>query len=151
MAALKAAASERQALNTCSAGEVLALAGVYSLAAALVVSDTIDMCVLPAGMVPEDLILSVDDLDSHGTPAIVLDVGIYDSVGSTTDADAFIASSTVAQAGGVARLSAVAGRKIAPVDYDRLVRITVSTAPATGATTGQIRCTLLARAKGYDD
>lgn len=131
--------------------KTIALAGIvptrveFDLTAALVLNDTIDMVKLPAGHVPVDLILDTDDLDTGGAPAIVLHVGLRKADGTTDDPDAFIASSTVGQAGGMARLSAVAGLRIAAADEDRNVYITVATAPATGATTGKIGVTLLSR------
>ncbi|MGE4072719.1 MAG: hypothetical protein AB7E72_16240 [Lysobacterales bacterium] len=116
----------------------------FDLTAALALNDTIDMVKLPAGHVPVDLILDTDDLDS-GVAAIVLHAGLRKADGTNDDPDAFIASSTVAQAGGVARLSAVAGLRIAAADVDRNVYITVATAPGTGATSGKIGVTLISR------
>lgn len=145
------AAGVRPALTRADAGCVGINHGVFSLTAALIVNDTIRICKLPAGEVPVDFILGSDDLDSGGSPAIVLKVGIEDTVGDTSDDDALILGSTVAQAGGIARMDAVAGRRLAPVQYDRYITIKVSTAPATGATSGVISGTLMTRAKGFDD
>jgi hypothetical protein len=149
--AYTAAAANRPAISSSEAGEHIAQTGVFDLSAAFVINDTVDMCKLPAGMVVDDLILSTDDLDSGGSPAIVVDVGLYDNVGSTSSQAAFISGSNVAQAGGVARLAVAAGRKIAPVDYDRYIRVKVTTAPATGATSGKIKVTAITRNKGFDD
>lgn len=117
----------------------------FDLTAALAINDTIDMVKLPAGHVPVDLILDTDDLDSGGSPAIVLHVGLRKADGTNDDADAFIASSTVGQAGGVARMAAVAALRVTKSDSDRNVYITVATGPATGATSGKIGVTLISR------
>lgn len=103
---------------------------------ALVLNDTIDTSILPGNHIPTDLILFSDDLDS-GT-AIMLQVGLYDPVLGTTNVACFLSASNVAQAGGIARANVVDFLKLAPVDYDRYVRITVSTAPGTGAATGKV-------------
>lgn len=149
--AYRANAADRPSISSSEAGEHIAQTGIYDLTAALVVNDTIDMCKLPAGMTIDDLIISTDDLDTGGTPAIVLDVGLYDDIGSTSSQTAFITGSTIAQVGGVARLANFAGRKITPVDYDRYIRLKVTTAPATGAVSGRIKVSAITRNKGFDD
>lgn len=149
--AYRANAADRPAISSSEAGEHIAQTGVYDLTAALVVNDTIDMCKLPAGMVVDDLIVSTDDLDTGGSPAVVLDIGLYDDVGATSSQTAFITGTTIGQAGGVARLTNAAGRKIAPVDYDRYIRVKVTTAPATGAASGKIKVSAITRNKGFDD
>src|SRR3989304_3625397 len=75
----------------------------YALTAALVVNDVIQMFKLPSGATVHEVILASDDLDSNGTPAIALDVG------DATAANRFIAASTVARTGGVARADQAAG------------------------------------------
>jgi hypothetical protein len=155
--ALKAAAANRPGLSSSEAGEIIAQTGVYDLAAALVINDTIDMCKLPAGMVVDDMIIDTDDLDSHATAAVVFDVGIHDpdyaqyGGSDTSDVDVFMSGATTAQAGGLARMTLRTGRHLAPVDYDRYIRIKFTTAPATSATTGTIKLTAFTRNKGFDD
>lgn len=149
--AYKALAANRPGITPDCAGEPANQTGVFDLTAALVVNDTIDMCKLPATLVLDDLIVSCDDLDTGGSPALVFDVGLYDSVGATSLQTAFITGATIGQAGGVARLSNASGRKIAPVDYDRYIRIKVTTAPATGATSGVIKLTAVTRNQSFDD
>ena len=153
--ALKAAAANRPGLSSSEAGEIIAQTGVYDLSAALVINDTIDMCKLPAGMVVDDMIVDCDDLDS-GTAA-VFDVGIHDpdyaqAGGSdTSDVDVFMSGLTIAQAGGLARMTLRTGRRLAPVNYDRYIRIKFTTAPGTSATSGKIKLTAFTRNKGFDD
>lgn len=146
-----AAKASRPAVTSSSSG-LSVNEGRYTLLAALVINDLIQLCKLPANHVPVDFVLDSDDLDSDGSPAIVIDVGIKDSVGATSDIDALIDGSTVAQAGGVARMDAIAARRIAPVNYDRIVEVKVITAPATGvASAVSIAGTLLTRPAGRDD
>jgi hypothetical protein len=107
----------------------------YAITAALVVNDVIQMFKLPAGATVHDVILAADDLDTNGTPTIALDVG------DATTANRFISASTVARAGGVGRTDQAGG-----VGYqysaDTMVQVKVSTAPATGATSGNITLTV---------
>ncbi len=144
-------ASTRPASTVDSAGGLCVNRAVYAVAAALVLNDTIRMCKLPADHVPVDLLLSSTDLDTDGSPALVYDVGIEDTVGATDDADAFIDGSTVGQAGGIARMAAIAAMTLAPVAYDRYVSVLAQAAPATGAASGEIIVTLLSRHKDWDD
>lgn len=122
--------------------------GVITLATALASADTVALMKLPAGHIPVDFILDSDDLDTGGSPEIVLKAGLLDE---DSDGDEFIASTNIGQAGGVARLSEAKGRRIAPSDKDRLVGITVSTAPATGATGVKVAGTLISRPAAFED
>ena len=119
---------------------------IYSLSAALVVNDTIAMCTLPANHKIVDCILASDDLDTDGSPAIVLDVGV---VGG--DTDAIIDGSTIGQAGGLDRMNSSAGIRLATATTDTTIGVLVQVAPATGATTGQIDLILISRAASLDD
>ncbi|HEY0964093.1 MAG TPA: hypothetical protein VGE69_17220 [Pseudomonadales bacterium] len=103
-------------------------------------SDTVIVGKLPKGHVVVDCIVDVDDLDSGGSPAVVFDVGVED------DTDAFIAASTAAQAGGIARMNNKAGPRLAASDSDREVILTITTPPATDQS-GTIGCTLFYKAK----
>lgn len=118
----------------------------YTIAAALVVNDTIAMCTLPANHKIVDCILASDDLDTDGSPAIVLDVGV---VGG--DTDAIIDGSTIAQGGGFDRMNSSAGIRLAVSTTDTSIGVLVQVAPATGATSGQIDLILISRAAGLDD
>jgi hypothetical protein len=89
-------------------------------------NDVIQMVKVPAGASIIDLWLSSTDIDTDASPAVILHVG------DGGDADRYIASSTVGQAGGVARLSAIAG-----VNYtytaDDTIDVTIGTVAATKA------------------
>lgn len=122
------------------AGDIKAVRGEIDVDTALALNDVVNLCKLPAQHVPVDFILDSDDLDTNGSPAIVMKVGI------DSDDDALISSTTVGQAGGLARMDVVTGLRLAPSDSDRTVFVTVSTGPATGATGVKLGGTLLYRA-----
>jgi hypothetical protein len=107
----------------------------YTVAAALVLNDVIQMVKIPAGAKIVDLTLSCTDLDTNGTPAIVLDVG------DGSDTDRFIDGSTIGQAGGIARLDQHGGHGYAYSAEDT-IDVLVQVAPATGATSGTITLTV---------
>ncbi len=107
------------------------IAATYSITAALAANDIIQSPVIQAGSVVTDVMVVVSDLDTNGTPTITLDVGYGD------DPDYFIAASTVGQAGGVARASAVTALPLVLAANDT-IDVTVKAGPATGATTGTV-------------
>jgi hypothetical protein len=79
---------------------VVAVRGIYTLTAALVINDVIQMVKVPKGAQILEVILTSDDLDTNGSPTIKLNVGD----GNLTDR--FIKQDTVAQAGGIVRMGA---------------------------------------------
>ncbi len=115
---------------------ITSVTGEYNLLAALALNDVIEMVKVPAGATVLDVILVTDDLDAGGAPAITLDVG--DGVVPNY----YISGSTAGQAGGLERAGALTAH---PKTYaaEDTVDVTVSVAPATGATTGKISLTAL--------
>ena len=102
------------------------------------------MCDVFKGETVVGVIIKSDDLDTNGSPAIVLDVGYG---GATA---ALIDGSTIAQAGGTASSLAIGNAThgstaTAPVTFtaDDTIDILVQVAPGTGATTGTITMWLL--------
>ena len=134
----------RPSIDCAEAGEVKAVRGTYDLAAALVVNDVIELVKIPQGHVIVDAIVDCDDLDSDGSPAIVMDFG---EVGG--DVDALIAASTVGQAGGLARMDQKTGPRLIASSAEMTLGAKVTTAPATGATTGTIGLTVLYRPANF--
>lgn len=114
---------------------LLSVTGTYALAGALALNDIVEMVKLPRGAAVLDVVLTTDDLDTGGSPAIVLAVGDYG------DAARFITGATIGQAGGLAR----AGTKAVPYVYsdDAIVTVKVTTGPATGAATGNVSLTVI--------
>ncbi|WP_333986718.1 hypothetical protein [Burkholderia cepacia] len=103
----------------------------YMLTAALALNDVLQGPLLSKGSTVVDVMLVTSDLDTNGAPTITLDVGTGD------DVQHFIAASTVAQAGGVARASAATAQPLT-LTQDDTVDVNVRAAPATGATTGTV-------------
>lgn len=103
----------------------------YALAAALVVGDVINMQTLPANTFVSGITLDVPKLDSGGTATIIL------AVGTTGTPGLFIASSTIAQTGGLAYMS-VAGSVGATFNTNQQVVVKCATAPQTGIAAGTV-------------
>ncbi len=134
--------------------DVVAVRYEYSLAAALVINDRIELGVLPADHVPVDFAVDCDDLDTNATPTITLDCGIMSGTPGVADVartvgTEFLSASTVAQAGGVVRAATVGAFRVAPATSDRSVGVLVKAAPATGAAAGKIGLTLYYRSARY--
>ena len=147
----KQVASKTPYISVTKTGDVAAPRQVYALSAALALNDIIVMGSLPQGCLPVDLILDSDDLDTGGSPAITLSVGILNA--GQTDIDttasggaAWIAASTVAQAGGLVRPTTAAITRTPVSTSEQFWGIKVAAAPATGAATGTIGATLMYRA-----
>lgn len=115
----------------------------YTVAAALVVNDVIQMVKIPSGATILDVVLSSTDLDTASSPAIVLDVG------DDGDTDRFIDGAEIAQGGGIARLGsgATSAAHVTTTQAghcytytaDNTIDVHVQVAPTTGATSGTIR------------
>lgn len=139
-----------------SAGEVHVSEGQYPLAAALVDDNVVKLCKIPPGCVPIDARLEADDLDSDGSPALVGSLMLMEPGAAAPLANSeLIKDSTLGQAAGVARMdllvAAVRAVVEAPVENERFVVYHVTTAPATGATSGRIKASVLFRAKEPTD
>lgn len=135
----------------------LAKAGNYNVVSArgsvavdgdLTADDIMKLVPLPANCVLMDLVLDTDDLDTHETPTITLDVGIlnaaFDAIESGQE---FLTESTIAQAGGVVRASTSikALCRIPPSMSTRYLGVKVHTAAATAAASGTVGLTVTYR------
>lgn len=122
-----------------SAGEVVAKRfSIAVTAAQLALNNIFELAPLLAGLVPVDFILDADDLDTGGSPAILLDVGIMsgtlgDPNQSRTCDDIIFDGSTVAQAGGTVRPTLKTAQRVGQSTTDRSIGVKVATAPATAA------------------
>lgn len=119
----------------------LDLAAAPLLGVALPANTIIDLGLIPANTTVTDVTLVGDDLDS-GT-ALAYDIGVItgtpgDAVGSRTCGQEFFVASTLSQAGGVSRMSAKTGFRVAPVGYDRSIGLKITTAATGLATTGKL-------------
>lgn len=86
--------------------EPIVIVGDYVVEAGLAANDVVEMCPIPAGYVPVNMHLAVEDSDANGAPTITLDVGVLSGTYGVKDnartcANEAIAASTAAQAGGV--------------------------------------------------
>lgn len=135
-----------------SAGEVMVQYGEATLTDALAANDLIVLGVLPADCMLVDLIFTSDDLDSDGTPAIVMDVGILNAAEDDLETNQTIISATdVGQAGGVVRgnIKNMYDRTYIDVSTsDRKIAAKVTTVAATPAA-GKVRASILYRAAEY--
>ena len=142
-------------MPSASDSNVLAVRMEYSLAAALALNDVMYMGDLTSNHLPVDFMLDSDDLDTGGAPAVVLAVGIINATdnGLSTDAAdggaAWLAGSTIGQAGGMARPTTNVLSRVAASESSRRIGVHVSTAPATGATTGKVGLMFQYRAAHY--
>lgn len=140
-------AASNEPILLAQASEPIVISADYNLAdsgnGALALNDIIEMVPFPAGYQLVDVIVDTPDLDTGGSPALALDVGVlsgeYRSNSAATMDASIIAASTVGQAGGIARASVAGFSKIAVSDTDRAIGIKAQTGPATGATTGTVR------------
>ncbi len=104
----------------------------FSLSAALVINDVIQMCKVQTGERVLNIDTYSDDLDTNVAPAITLDIG------DDGDPDRFAEAVTVAQAGGFLRGIQTKAGFCYVYTADNTIDILVHAAPATGAATGDI-------------
>jgi len=105
--------------------------GEYTITAALALNDTIELFDLPPRARVVSGFVKVDDLDTGGSPAIVL------AVGDAGDDDRYFTGLTTGQAGGVSTTMAATGVDYVTTAKTRVIA-KVTTGPATGATTGKV-------------
>lgn len=113
---------------------VISVTETYTFLAAQALNDVIQMVKIPSGATVLDVILSCDDIDSNGSPAVTLDVG------DGSDTDRFIAVSTIGQTGGTARLgSGITDDTCHGYTYtaDDTIDVLIHAAPATAVYSGK--------------
>jgi hypothetical protein len=122
-----AVAGSRPAVVPAEAGKVIvADASVEVTAAQIALSALVGLVVLPAGTVPLDFVLIVDDLDT-GT-ALVQDVGVLNALETDLVASTnVLTGSTIGQAGGYARATALPDALVAPNAADRVIAVKTTT------------------------
>jgi len=133
--------------------EVVVARMSFDLTAALALDDIIRLGALPPGHVPVDAFIDSDDLDSNGSPAIDLELGILNAAEDDIDTTASGGAAwtgtddIIAQSGGLSRADIAAITRVVPdASAEQMMGIHVTTAPATGATSGTIGVTVLYRA-----
>lgn len=103
--------------------------------AELELADVIQFGKVPSGAIYVGGYLATDDLDSNGTPALVLDVGDDD------DADGLLDGTTTGQAAGITTFNGAYITNKTTVSAEKTISVTVETAAATAAA-GTIRLVL---------
>ena len=136
------------ALSPTEASCPVAVVGEFVTVAGLTSNDVIEMVAIPAGTVPIDVSIACEDLDTSGTPAIVLDVGVLSGNYGANDAartcgSDFINDTIIGQTGGMASANVAAGLLLTPTLNDRSIGIKVQTAAAILATGKKIRVVAL--------
>ena len=137
-------AGARPAVYPDEAGKVLVSDGSYGITVAQNVDEAvIALCSLPAGCVPLDFIVVMDDLDSGA--GLVWDGGGINAAEDAVD-QIMISASTVGQSAGLAR--ATLFPMVAPVETETLFGVHITTV-AGGAQAGTIRGILTYRSTEY--
>ena len=118
---------------------VHSVSSTYTIAAAFVVNDVIQMVKIPKGATINEVILNTTDLDTS--------TGVVLAVGDGNDVDRFIKDSAIGQTGGTARLGAGivdnAGNNYTYTADDTIdVKVTTA-ATGTAATTGTVGLTVI--------
>lgn len=104
----------------------------YSVTAALALNDVIDMFKVPVNARITGIALKASDLDTGGSPAIVLDVG------DASDTDRLIDGATIGQSGGTSTALVSSTGQFYQYTAETMISVLVQVAPATGATSGTI-------------
>lgn len=118
--------------------------GQVSVLDTLALNETMQMVPLPAGCVPVDCILETTDLDS--STGIVLKVGVLTSALTDLEASTYdlITNTSIAQTGGVARMDAYTGPRIAVNrTTTRYIGVKVTTAATGTKAAGTVGLTLI--------
>ena len=124
------------ALGALAAGAAITVMGEYTVTAATVNTDIIEMCALPAGCVVSRLTLVADDIDAANT--VTADVGLMSgsylndldddmSTARTCGAE-FLSADTTMRAGGVVVSAVKAGHLLAPSLSDRSIGVKITAA-----------------------
>lgn len=100
--------------------------------------DILELAPIPPNCRVVDIVLDTDDLDSHGTPAMSIDVGIMSGewgnpAQDRTCGDEFIAASTTPRTGGVVRPSTAGAYRTGKSDKARSIGVKIVAKAATAA------------------
>lgn len=141
--------------NANGAAEIVPIFGDFVVPAGLAANDVVEMCGLPAGYVPVDVIVDNASLGATVTGDVGILTGVYgaalDLAGAARDCGAQFIAAGAFQTAGIKRMAAAGGGRIAPavdagngVIYDRGVgfKFTTVTTPTVGAV---VRFTLFCR------
>lgn len=133
MATYKATGVDTKPVKAATGTQFTVAFGEYTTASGstLAANDVIQMVKVPKGARIVNCKLAAQDLDSAGSPTVILDVG------DTDNPDRFIDGSTVGQSGGA--IDANAFNPFIAYTSDTYVSVTVSAAPTTQIDGNKIR------------
>jgi len=133
-----------------SAGVVYVSDDIVTVTTALTADDILKVGYLPAGCVPIDVIVIADEIDSHGTDTLAMEVGLLnDDEDDIITAASFVAAAQADTAPTVTRAAAIGMVGIAPdEDDDRILAVKITTEAAT-AVAGDVRVIMTYRASNY--
>lgn len=129
------------------ATEVIAVVGDFTTVAGMVTGEIVEMCGLPAGYVPVDVIVA---FDASAGAAFTTDCGVlsgnYASLATRTQGNEAFAANTAGQgAAGLVRAVKPNLAQLAPADNDRGVGLKIVGTLTTLVVGTNVRMTLLAR------
>ncbi len=128
-----------------SAGEAITQRYSMTVPTTVDADDILELAPIPPNCRVVDMVVDCDDLDTDGTPAITLDIGImsgeWGEDGARTVGAEFFSGSNIAQAGGVARPSLATAYRTGSSDKARSIGVKIATV-ADAAQAGTIGITL---------
>lgn len=135
-------------ISACGASDTIAIVGDFTTVTGMVTGEIVEMCGLPAGYVPVDVIVA---FDASAGAAFTTDCGVlsgnYASLATRTQGnEAFAANSAGQGAAGLVRAVKPGIVQLAPADNDRGVGLKIVGTLTTLVVGTNVRMTLLARA-----
>lgn len=128
-----------------AATDLIPVVGDWAVpASGLLTGDVIEMCALPAGYVPVDVILDHENLGTAFTAAVGIMSGNYGASGVRTCGAEFIAAATM-QALGIKRMNVGLAGMVAPTTNDRSVGLVISGTLTSPVAAAKARLTVLCR------
>lgn len=119
------------AVPTVEGSEVVVYRSEVAVPATLALNDILEMGALPADHLFADLTIDSTDLDTNASPTIVLQFGFLNE--AKTGLSQVLHTTTVAQAGGIDRVSTRDFLDVVPSTVNRPIGFRVSAAGATRA------------------
>lgn len=117
---------------------------VTQIASGLLTGDIFEVCPLPAGYVPVDVIFDHENLGAAYTAAVGIMSGNYGEGGSRT-CDASLIAAATCQAAAVKRLNVGGATRIAPTTNNRSIGVVISSTLTSPVNLAKFRVTVLAR------
>jgi len=137
-------------ISACGASDTIAIVGDFTTVTGMVTGEIVEMCGLPAGYVPVDVIVAFDASAGAAftTDCGVLsgDYGVKTGTARTQGNEAFAANTAGQGAAGLVRAVKPGIVQLAPADNDRGIGLKIVGTLTTLVVGTNVRMTLLARA-----